>query len=108
MPPISINQKAFEQLVGRPTIAAEPLDAWLPLVKAELKDQDSERGEVRLELHASNRADLWSCEATARPIRIKPQGAACACPSFKPTPRAKRRVQVIPGLERVRPSVSAS
>ena len=47
MPTISINQKDFEQLVGRPTIAAEPLDAWLPLVKAELKDQDSESGEVR-------------------------------------------------------------
>ena len=107
MPTISINQKDFEQLVGRPTIAAEPLDAWLPLVKAELKDQDSESGEVRLELHDSNRPDLWSCEGIARQIRIKLQGAASAYPFFKPTPRPKRRIQVMQGLERVRPYVAA-
>ena len=107
MPTISINQKDFEQLVGRPTIAGEPLDAWLPLVKAELKDQDSESGEVRLELHDSNRPDLWSCEGIARQIRIKLQGAASAYPFFKPTPRPKRRIQVMQGLERVRPYIAA-
>src|SRR3989449_904379 len=107
MPTISINQKDFEQLVGRPTIAAEPLDAWLPLVKAELKDQDSESGEVRVELHDSNRPDLWSCEGIARQIRIKLQGAASAYPFFKPTPRPKRRIQVMQGLERVRPYIAA-
>ena len=107
MPTISINQKDYEQLVGRPTIAAEPLDAWLPLVKAELKDQDSESGEVRLELHDSNRPDLWSCEGIARQIRIKLQGAASAYPFFKPTPRPKRRIQVMQGLERVRPYIAA-
>ncbi|MGH7236446.1 MAG: phenylalanine--tRNA ligase subunit beta [Nitrospiraceae bacterium] len=107
MPTISINQKDFEQLVGRPTIAAEQLDAWLPLVKAELKDQDSESGEVRLELHDSNRPDLWSCEGIARQIRIKLQGAASAYPFFKPTPRPKRRIQVMQGLERVRPYIAA-
>ena len=107
MPTISINRKDFEQLVGRPTIAAEQLDAWLPLVKAELKDQDSESGEVRLELHDSNRPDLWSCEGIARQIRIKLQGAASAYPFFKPTPRPKRRIQVMQGLERVRPYIAA-
>jgi len=107
MPTISINRKDFEQLVGRPTIAAEQLDAWLLLVKAELKDQDSESGEVRLELHDSNRPDLWSCEGIARQIRIKLQGAASAYPFFKPTPRPKRRLQVSQGLERVRPYIAA-
>ena len=94
-------------LVGRPTIAAEQLDAWLLLVKAELKDQDSESGEVRLELHDSNRPDLWSCEGIARQIRIKLQGAASAYPFFKPTPRPKRRLQISQGLERVRPYIAA-
>ena len=107
MPTISINRKDFEQLVGRPTIAGEQLDAWLLLVKAELKDQDSESGEVRLELHDSNRPDLWSCEGIARQIRIKLQGAASAYPFFKPTPRPKRRLQVSQGLERVRPYIAA-
>jgi phenylalanyl-tRNA synthetase beta chain len=107
MPTISINRKDFEQLVGRPTIAAEQLDAWLPLVKAELKDQDGDSGEVRLELHDSNRPDLWSCEGIARQIRIKLQGAASAYPFFKPTPRPKRRIQVMQGLERVRPYIAA-
>jgi len=107
MPTISINRKDFEQLVGRPTIAAEQLDAWLPLVKAELKDQDSDSGEVRLELHDSNRPDLWSCEGIARQIRIKLQGAASAYPFFKPTARPKCRLQVSQGLERVRPYIAA-
>ncbi|MGH7168251.1 MAG: phenylalanine--tRNA ligase subunit beta [Nitrospiraceae bacterium] len=107
MPTISINRKDFEQLVGRPTIAAEQLDAWLPLVKAELKDQDSETGEVRLELHDSNRPDLWSCEGIARQIRIKLQGAASAYPFFKSMPRPKRRIQVMQGLDRVRPYIAA-
>ena len=107
MPTISINRKDFGQLVGRPTDAAEQLDAWLPLVKAELKDQDSDSGEIRLELHDSNRPDLWSCEGIARQIRIKLQGAASPYPFFKPTPRPKRRLQVLQGLERVRPYIAA-
>lgn len=107
MPTISVNRKDFEQLVGRPAMAAEHLDAWLPLVKGELKDQDSDTGEIRLELQDSNRPDLWSCEGIARQIRIKLNGAASAYPFFKPTPRPKRRIQVMQGLERVRPYIAA-
>ena len=76
MPTISINLKDFAQLLGRQAsgnrpVTAEQLEAWLPLVKGELKDQDAETGELRIELQDSNRPDLWSCEGIARQIRCK-------------------------------------
>lgn len=107
MPTISINQKDFAQLVGRPTVTADQLEAWLPLVKGELKDEDRERGEWRVELQDSNRPDLWSCEGIARQIRIKLHGAAPPYPFFKSVPRPRRRLQVSPGLDAVRPYVAA-
>ncbi|TAJ35082.1 MAG: phenylalanine--tRNA ligase subunit beta [Nitrospirae bacterium] len=112
MPTISINLKDFAQLLGRPAsdnrpVTAEQLEAWLPLVKGELKDQDAETGELRIELQDSNRPDLWSCEGIARQIRIKLEGAAPAYPFFQAAKDQKRRVQVAPGLERVRPYLAA-
>ncbi len=94
-------------LVGRPNVTADQIETWLPLVKGELKDQDSDTGELRVELQDGNRPDLWSCEGIARQIRIKLQGTAAAYPFFKPTPRPKRRLHVSPGLERVRPYIAA-
>lgn len=94
-------------LVGRPNVTADQIETWLPLVKGELKGQDSDTGELRVELQDGNRPDLWSCEGIARQIRIKLQGTAAAYPFFKPTPRPKRRLHVSPGLERVRPYIAA-
>lgn len=111
MPTISINIKDLEDLLGRPAgespITAEQLEMWLMLVKGELKEQDSETGELRIELQDSNRPDLWSCEGIARQFRIKFQGSASPYPFFKPAPRPRHRLQVGPGLERVRPYVAA-
>ena len=112
MPTISINLKDFEQLLGREALGDRPvttaqLEAWLPLVKGELKDHEAENGEVRVELQDSNRPDLWSCEGIARQIRIKLTGASSSYPFFKGTQPSKRRIKVAPGLERVRPYVAA-
>src|SRR5688572_21244923 len=107
MPTISINVKDFQELLGRPHTTLEQLAAWLPLVKGEVKEQESEDGEVRVELQDSNRPDLWSCEGIARQIRAKLTGAAPAYPFFKAMPRLKRRLVVAAGLERVRPFVAA-
>jgi len=117
MPTISINLKDMEQLlgpdalrgvtVGDAPLTADVLEPWLPLVKGELKDQDGESGEVRVELQDSNRPDLWSCEGIARQIRIKLTGAAPAYPFFGAKPQTKRRVLVTPGLEKIRPYVAA-
>lgn len=107
MPTISINRKDFGQLVGRPNVTADQIETWLPLVKGELKGQDSDTGELRVELQDGNRPDLWSCEGIARQIRIKLQGTTSTYPFFKPTPRPKRRLHVSPGLERVRPYIAA-
>ena len=107
MPTISINVKDFQELLGRPHTTLEQLAAWLPLVKGEVKEQESENGEVRVELQDSNRPDLWSCEGIARQIRAKLTGAPPAYPFFKATPRLKRRLVVAAGLERVRPFVAA-
>lgn len=111
MPTISINVNDLAQLLGRggtaEPLTAERIEAWFPLVKGELKDLDSETGEMRVELHDSNRPDLWSCEGIARQIRIKLEGTARPYPFFKSTPRPKRRLTVGSGLERVRPYVAA-
>lgn len=106
MPTISINRQDFEQLIGQPA-PEEQIVAWLPLVKGELKEQDSKTGELRIELQDSNRPDLWSCEGIARQIRIKLAGAVSPYPFFKSTRRPIRRLLVSPGLEHVRPYVAA-
>ena len=112
MPTISINCQDFEQLLGNARAASTPITAadiegWLPLVKGELKDQDLEGGELRIELQDSNRPDLWSCEGMARQVRIKLQGKPSSYPFFKSRHRPKRRLHVAPGLEEVRPYVAA-
>ncbi len=112
MPTISINRQDLEQLIAGPgktrrPITTEQMEAWLPLVKGELKGQNAETGELRIELQDSNRPDLWCCEGIARQIRIKLRGRAPAYPCFFPTRRPKHRLIVSSGLELVRPFVAA-
>lgn len=112
MPTISINRQDLEQLIAGPGKARRPitmgqLEAWLPLVKGELKGQNAETGELRIELQDSNRPDLWCSEGIARQIRIKLRGRAPAYSCFSPTQRSKHRLIVSPGLESVRPFVAA-
>src|SRR5881628_712752 len=106
MPTVSIHRKDFEELVGQP-VTDDQLAAWLPLVKGELKEQDSKTGNLRIELQDSNRPDLWSCEGIARQIRIKLAGASSPYPFFKSMRRPTHRLLVSPGLEHVRPFVAA-
>ena len=106
MATVSINRKDFEELVGQP-VTDDQLAAWLPLVKGELKEQDSKTGHLRIELQDSNRPDLWSCEGIARQIRIKLAGASSPYPFFKSMRRPTHRLLVSPGLEHVRPFVAA-
>ncbi|WP_447975315.1 phenylalanine--tRNA ligase subunit beta [Nitrospira sp. Kam-Ns4a] len=105
MPTIAINLKDFEQLLGGKPVTVEQFVAWLPLVKGELKDQDPETGELRVELQDSNRPDLWCCEGIARQIRITLARTAGPYPFFAAP--ASRRLLVSPGLEKVRPYVAA-
>ncbi len=112
MQTISINRQDLEQLIAGPGKARRPitmgqLEAWLPLVKGELKGQNAETGELRIELQDSNRPDLWCSEGIARQIRIKLRGRAPAYSCFSPTQRSKHRLIVSPGLESVRPFVAA-
>ena len=106
MPTISFFQNDFEQLLGQ-SVRLDQLESWLPLVKGELKAFTQATGEIRLELQDSNRPDLWSVEGIARQIRIALQGSPPAYPFLHAKPRAKRRILVAKGLERVRPYVAA-
>jgi phenylalanyl-tRNA synthetase beta chain len=110
MPTIAINLKDLEQLLQRPKgekgrLNRDQLEAWLALVKGELKDHDTDSGELRVELQDSNRPDLWSCEGIARQIRIKLAGTASAYP-FLSNP-ASRQVRVASELKAIRPYVAA-
>ncbi len=112
MPTISINRRDVEHLlslagVSYPPVDVEQIEAWLPLVKGELKDHDQETGELRVELQDSNRPDLWSCEGIVRQIRIKLQGKASRYGFFKAKGGQPRQLKVVPGLEHVRPYVAA-
>lgn len=111
MPTISIDRKDFQTLLGplaqdRP-MTTEQLESWLQLVKGELKDYDSETGELRIELQDSNRPDLWSCEGIARQIRTKLTGAPSGYPFFRTKNRSVRRLTVASDLQHVRPYVAA-
>jgi phenylalanyl-tRNA synthetase beta chain len=77
------------------------------LVKGELKAQNPDTGELRIELQDSNRPDLWCCEGIARQIRVKRQGALGNYDFLTTKSQSPKRLNVAPGLEKVRPYVAA-
>ena len=106
MPTISIFQEDFSQLVGQPASMAE-IEQWMPLVKGEVKDVVNDTGEVRVELQDTNRPDLWCVEGIARQIRSVLTGSLKPYAFFSTRGQAKRRIQVMQGMETVRPYVAA-
>ena len=106
MPTISINRKDLDQLLKRRATDKE-LDAWLPLVKGEIKDSDAATGELRIELQDSNRPDLWCVEGIARQIRCKLDGKPGAYSYVKAAKGKRDQVLVEKGLEGVRPFIGA-
>lgn len=112
MPTISVQRQDLMSLIAGAGKSARPmtleqLEGYLPLVKGELKGQQAETGEIRIELQDSNRPDLWSCEGIARQIRAKQLGRLSPYPFFKTKKRPSRRVVVAQGVESVRPFVAA-
>ncbi len=113
MPTITIFKQDLEGLLAGPGKAPQPvtmeqLEESLMLVKGELKGQNPDTGELRIELQDSNRPDLWCCEGIARQIRVKRQGSLGKY-NFLTTKShsLNRRLNVAPGLEGVRPYVAA-
>src|SRR5438132_2591729 len=104
MPTISINRKDLDKLLGRPATDKE-LEAWLPLVKGEIKEVDTATGELRFELQDSNRPDLWCVEGIARQIRIKLNGQSDSYPYLRAAKSRLDQILVEQGLERVRPFI---
>lgn len=112
MPTISVNRQDLEQLIvgmdsSRQPVSPDQLEAWLPLVKGELKGQSPDTGELRIELQDSNRPDLWCTEGIARQVRIKLDGRFSAYPFFASAQRPRHQLVVATGLEQVRPYVAA-
>ncbi|MCA9465166.1 MAG: phenylalanine--tRNA ligase subunit beta, partial [Nitrospira sp.] len=98
MPTISIFHKDLSTLLGRPTTIPE-IEQWMPLVKGEIKDVSQETGEIRVELQDTNRPDLWCVEGIARQLRSVHSGNQSPYPFFSSKGRAKRRIQVLQGME---------
>jgi phenylalanyl-tRNA synthetase beta chain len=112
MPTITIFKQDLEGLLVGPgemsqPITIEQLEESLMLVKGELKGQNLDTGELRIELQDSNRPDLWCCEGIARQIRVKRQGSLPKYDFLTIKSRSPRRLNVAPGLETVRPYVAA-
>jgi len=112
MPTITIFKQDLEGLLIEPggvrqSITIEQLEESLMLVKGELKGQNPDTGELRIELQDSNRPDLWCCEGIARQMRVKRQGSLAKY-DFLRTPRKPvKQLDVAPGLEGIRPYVAA-
>ncbi|WP_454063704.1 phenylalanine--tRNA ligase subunit beta [Candidatus Nitrospira salsa] len=106
MPTISIFHHDFEQLVGRNAEISQ-VEAWLQLVKGELKDHNPANGELRIELQDSNRPDLWCVEGIARQIRLVLDAKPIEYPFLASKNQSKRRLMVLPGIETVRPFIAA-
>src|SRR2546425_2479439 len=104
MPNISVNRKDLDKLLGRHPTDKE-LEAWLPLVKAEIKEVDAATDELRLELQDSNRPDLWCVEGIARQIRIKLNGRPDSYPYLRAAKSRPHQILVEQGLEGVRPFI---
>ena len=112
MPTITIFKQDLEGLLAGPgearqLITLEQLEESLMLVKGELKGQNPDSGELRIELQDSNRPDLWCCEGIARQIRVKRQGSLARYDFLATPPTSPKRLNVAPGLEKVRPYVAA-
>lgn len=112
MPTITVHRQDLETLISRDgssrPATLETLEGWLALVKGEIKGHNPDTGELRIELQDSNRPDLWCCEGIARQIRIKQQGKPIDYPCFTARQDTELpRLDVVPGLEAVRPYVAA-
>ncbi len=112
MPTITIFKQDLEGLLAGPgearqLLTIEQLEESLMLVKGELKGQNPDTGELRIELQDSNRPDLWCCEGIARQIRVKRQGSLAKYDFLRTSPKPAKRLDVAPGLEGIRPYVAA-
>ncbi|HXC67258.1 MAG TPA: phenylalanine--tRNA ligase subunit beta, partial [Nitrospiraceae bacterium] len=92
---------------ARQLLTIEQLEESLMLVKGELKGQNPDTGELRIELQDSNRPDLWCCEGIARQIRVKRQGSLAKYDFLRTPPKPAKRLDVTPGLEGIRPYIAA-
>ncbi|THJ19580.1 MAG: phenylalanine--tRNA ligase subunit beta [Nitrospira sp. CG24E] len=112
MPTITIFKQDLEGLLAGPgearqSIGIEQLEESLMLVKGELKGQNPDTGELRIELQDSNRPDLWCCEGIARQIRVKRQGSLPKYDFLTTKSKSPKQLNVNPGLEGIRPYVAA-
>ncbi|TKB74195.1 MAG: phenylalanine--tRNA ligase subunit beta [Nitrospira sp.] len=112
MPTITIFKQDLEGLLATPgeppqPITMEQLEDSLMLVKGELKGQNPDTGELRIELQDSNRPDLWCCEGIARQIRVKRLGVLPKYDFLTTKLKSPKQLHVAPGLENVRPYVAA-
>lgn len=106
MPTISLNRTDLNRLIGQ-RATDQNLEAWLPLVKGDVKDSDAGGGELRIELQDSNRPDLWCVEGIARQIRCKLDGKPGAYRYLTAATGRRDQIRVEKGLETVRPFIGA-
>jgi len=112
MPTITIFKQDLEGLLtgtgeAHQLITTEQLEESLMLVKGELKGQNPDTGELRIELQDSNRPDLWCCEGIARQIRVKRMGGPAKYKFLTIPQKPAKRLDVAPGLEGIRPYIAA-
>lgn len=116
MPKIEVNEKLFFNLLGK-KYDYDTLEDRLTCGKAELDEKPDEnlpedQRVIKIELNDTNRPDLWSTGGIARQLRLHSGGTCHDYNTFLSKPGAlvdckNRTVTVDPGLEHIRPYMTA-
>lgn len=116
MPKIEVNEKLFFNLLET-KYDYDTLEEKLTCAKAELDEKADEslpenERTIKIELNDTNRPDLWSTAGVARQLRQKNGGKTADYSKFLSTKGnfkdyGNRVVNVEPGLEEVRPYMTA-
>lgn len=116
MPKIEVNEKLFFNLLGK-HYDYDTLEDRLTCGKAELDEKPDttlpeDQRVIKIELNDTNRPDLWSTGGIARQLRLHSGGTCYDYNTFLSKPGAlvdckNRTVTVDPGLEHIRPYMTA-
>lgn len=106
MPTIEIKISDFQSLLGKEGLNRSALEAFLELVKGEVKEFLPEKDAAKVELNDSNRPDLWSPEGIVRQIHLA-ESKKVSYPFFDPSARGDKKVMISKEVGPVRPCLAA-
>ncbi len=110
MPKIEIQAQLLHRFLGR-KVSLGQLEELLTVAKAQLDEQPTDDGQLKIELNDTNRPDLWSTAGLARQLKAyregKPPQYRFFSSALDEQETATRTIRVDAALKDVRPYVAA-